>query len=470
MVVGDFIAGTDVLVIGGGPGGYTAAIRAAQLGQEVTLIEKKALGGICLNEGCIPSKALISAAEDYHKLSKMAARGIEVGQATLNFSKFQEWKNKQVVSRLSGGIAALCKSNNVNVMEGEAYFTDKNEVRVISDYASQRIRFGHCIIATGSRPIEISTLPFGGRILSSTEALSLDEIPGSMIVVGGGYIGIELGTAFAKFGTKVTIIEATSSILPGFDIEMSRILKKNLKKLGVHIHTVATVIRNEAAEHNVTITAHMEEQEEMFQADYCLVTVGRRPNTEHLGLKEIGIRVDDKGLIQINEQCRTSVPHIYAVGDVVPGPALAHKASYEGKVAAEAIANLHSAIDYVGLPAVIFSDPEIATVGLDENQAKEQGYQVKVGKFPFSANGRALTSDETEGFTKIVADEDERVLGVQIIGSQASNMISGAVLAMEMGAKVEDISLTIHPHPTLAEGILEASESLLKKAIHMVNS
>lgn len=469
MVVGDFLYETEVLVIGGGPGGYTAAIRAAQLGKEVTLVEKKSLGGVCLNEGCIPSKALISEANQYYHMMELEERGIQVGQVNINFPKFQNWKNANVVSKLSQGVETLCKKNQVTIISGEAIITDYQEVRIMTEHGSQRYHFKHCIIATGSSPVEIPAIPFGGRVLSSTEALELQEIPDEMIIVGGGYIGIELGTAFAKLGTKITVLEGTSTILPMFEKPMVDLVKRNLKKLGATIYTDVSIHKSEVSDGHVHVIAEFKNEEHVFQGDYCLVTAGRSPNLRNFGLEQIGVAMTESGFIEINQQCRTNIQNIYAIGDIVPGPALAHKASYQGKIAAEAIAGHDSIVDYQALPFIVFSDPEIASVGLSEQQAKEQGYEVKVGKFPFVVNGKALSAGETEGYVKIVADEDEHVLGVHIIGHQASNLIGEAALAIEMGAKVEDICSTIHAHPTLTESIMEASEALLKKAIHLVN-
>ncbi|OLO37004.1 dihydrolipoyl dehydrogenase [Alkalihalophilus pseudofirmus] len=469
MVVGDLLNETEVLVIGGGPGGYTAAIRAAQLGKEVTLVEKKALGGVCLNEGCIPSKALITEAEHYYNLKELTERGIDINGVSLDFKKFQSWKNTNVVSKLSEGVATLCKKNNVRTVIGEAFFIEKNEVRIMSEHGSNRYRFQHCIIASGSSPIELPVLPYGQRILSSTQALELQEIPKEMIIVGGGYIGIELGTAFAKLGTNITILEGSSSILPVFDKPIVDIVKRKLKKLGVTIYTEAVVKSSDVTTYGVQVKVEIDGTELIIPGDYCLVTAGRKPNTHQLGLEALGVEVNDSGYINIDQQCKTNISNIFAIGDIVPGPALAHKASYEGKVAAEVIAGHSNVIDYLAIPAVVFSDPEVAVVGLSEQQAKDEGLNVKVGKFPFVANGRALSTGETDGYVKIVADEDEYVLGVQIIGHHASNMIGEAALAIELGAKVEDICATIHAHPTQAEGIMEASEALLKKAIHMVN-
>lgn len=466
MVVGEFTTEVDVLVIGAGPGGYVAAIRAAQLGKSVTVVEKNEVGGVCLNRGCIPSKALISAAHQYESISHAADMGIETENVRVNFAKVQEWK-QGVVSKLTGGVGSLLKGNKVEVIKGEALFVSENEVRVVDGYESNRLRFQHCIIATGSRPIELPSFPFGERILSSTEALELKEIPESMVVIGGGYIGIELSQAYAKFGTKVTILEGTNSILPGFDARLISMVKRNLKKAEVTVVTNAMAKKAEQKGNSVNVTYTVNEEEHTLSADYVLVTVGRRPNTEDLGLDLIGVKTNEKGYIEIDDQCRTNIPNIYAIGDIVPGPALAHKASYEGKVAAEVIAGKASAIDYRAMPAVVFSDPEIATVGLTENEAKNEGYQPVTGKFSYGANGRALALNAAEGSVTIVADKESGlVLGAQIVGPEASNLIAEIGLAIEMGATLEDIALTIHAHPTLGEMTMEAAEAALGKAIH----
>ncbi len=466
MVVGEFTTEVDVLVIGAGPGGYVAAIRAAQLGKNVTVVEKGELGGVCLNRGCIPSKALISAAHQYESISHAAGMGIEADNVRVDFAKVQEWK-QGVVSKLTGGVGSLLKGNKVEVIKGEALFVSENEVRVIDGYESNRLRFQHCIIATGSRPIELPGFPFGERILSSTEALELKEIPESMVVIGGGYIGIELSQAYAKFGTKVTILEGTGSILPGFDARLISMVKRNLKKAGVNVVTNAMAGGAEQKDDSVSVTYTVNDEEHTVSANYVLVTVGRRPNTEDLGLDLIGVKTSEKGYIEVDGQCRTSVPGIYAIGDIVAGPALAHKASYEGKVAAEVIAGKASAVDYKAIPAVVFSDPEIATVGLTEKEAKDEGYQPVVGKFSYGVNGRALALNAAEGSVTIVGDKESGlVLGAQIVGQEASNLIAEIGLAIEMGATLEDIALTIHAHPTLGEMTMEAAEAALGKAIH----
>lgn len=467
MVVGEFSEDIDVLVVGAGPGGYVAAIRAAQLGKSVVIVDKAELGGVCLNRGCIPSKALISAAHHYEAAKEQPFPGIET-TAKLDYSKVQEWK-QSVVNKMTGGVSTLLKGNKVRVVQGEVYFTAENEVRVMTEYEGQRFRFQDCIIATGSRPIEIKALPYGPRVLSSTEALELDHLPESLVVVGGGYIGIELGQTFAKFGSKVTIVEGSDAILPIFDAQLTRLVTRNLTKYNVDIHTNALAQSVKETDKDVTITFKVKDEEKSVTAEYVLVTVGRRPNTDELGLESIGVKMSDRGMIEVDQQCRTSVPHIYAIGDIVPGAALAHKASYEGKVAAEAIAGHPSVVDYRCIPAVVFCDPEIASVGLSEAEAKAQYGEISVGRFPYAANGRAVALNADSGFVKLIADKASGLLvGAQIIGAEASNLIAELALAIEMSATVEDVALTIHAHPTLGEMVMEASEVALGSPIHVV--
>lgn len=471
MVVGDLAQEVDVLVIGAGPGGYVAAIRAAQLGRSVAIVDKDALGGVCLNRGCIPSKAIISASERLMHIKEAGEMGLEVsGDVNVNMPKLIQWKNG-VVKKLTGGVKSLLKGNKVEILSGEAYFSGPNSVRVSNDESSQTYKFNDVIIATGSRPAELKVLPFDGkRILSSTEALNLQEVPTRLVVVGGGYIGLELGTAYAKLGAEVTILEGTRSLLPGTDAALTKMVTRRLKKLGVTVITEAMVQGGEVNGEEVTVRATVNGEEKSFTADYCLVSVGRKPNTDELGLEIAGVETDERGFIKIDNQCRTNVDHIYAIGDCAGGALLAHKASYEAKVAAEVICGENSVIDYQAMPFVIFSDPEIAYTGLTEGQAKEEGYEPIVSRFAFQANGRALSMNNTDGFVQVVADkETKQLLGVQIVGPEASSLISEAVFAIEMGANAEDLALTIHAHPTLPETIMEAAEGVFGNAIHMVN-
>ncbi|WP_147531821.1 dihydrolipoyl dehydrogenase [Bacillus marasmi] len=468
MVVGDFPIETDTIVIGAGPGGYVAAIRAAQLGQKVTIIEKGELGGVCLNVGCIPSKALISAGHKYETAKHSDSIGISAENVKVDFSKVQAWK-ASVVKKLTGGVEGLLKGNKVSIVRGEAYLVDANTLRVMDESSAQTYTFKNLIIATGSRPIELPAFKYSKRVLDSTGALALQEIPNKIVVIGGGYIGTELGGAYANFGTQVTILEGLDEILNGFEKQMSALVKKNLKKKGAEIITKAFAKGVEETESGVTVRYEVNGEEKTAEADYVFVMVGRRPNTDEMGLEQVGIEISDRGIIQVDKQCRTNINNIYAIGDVVPGPPLAHKASYEGKIAAEAIAGQASEIDYLAMPAVVFSDPELASVGYSEAQAKEEGIEVVAAKFPFAANGRALALDATDGFMKLVTrKEDGLVIGAQIAGPSASDMIAELALAVETGMTAEDIAMTIHAHPTLGEITMEAAEVALGHPIHII--
>ncbi|AOV08396.1 dihydrolipoyl dehydrogenase [Sporosarcina ureilytica] len=468
MVVGDFPVEVDTLVIGSGPGGYVAAIRAAQLGQKVTIVEKDKLGGVCLNVGCIPSKALISVGQRFVSAKESDAMGISASDVKLDFTKAQEFKDG-VVSRLTGGVEGLLKGNKVDIVNGEAYFVDENTVRVMDEKSAQTYKFKNAIVATGARPVEIPSFKFSKRVLSSTGALALTELPGKLVVIGGGYIGTELGSSYANLGSEVTIIEGAKDILAGFEKQMTQLVKRGLKKKGVEIVTKASAKGVEETENGVTVTYEVGGEEKTVEADYVLVTVGRRPNTDELGLEQVGVKMDDRGLVEVDKQCRTNVSSIYAIGDIVAGPQLAHKASYEAKIAAEAISGEKSEVDYLAIPAVCFTEPELATVGLNEQQAKDEGYEVTAGRFPYAANGRAIALDSTDGFVKLVArKEDGLLLGAQIVGQNASDMISELGLAIEAGMTLEDIAMTIHAHPTLGEITMEAAEVALGKPIHMM--
>ncbi|MFB4473602.1 dihydrolipoyl dehydrogenase [Oceanobacillus caeni] len=455
MVVGDFPVEVDTLVVGAGPGGYVAAIRAAQLGQKVTIADKGALGGVCLNVGCIPSKALIQAGHMVENANGNAEIGITTKNVDVDFTKVQEWKGT-VVNKLTSGVQGLLKGNKVDIVKGEVYFVDSNTAKIMDEKSSQTYKFNNCIIATGSRPIEIPSFKFSDRVLDSTGALNLKEIPKKLVVIGAGYIG-------------VTFLEGAKDILGGFEKSMTQVVKKGLKKKGANIITEAMAKGVEETKDGVKVTYEANGKEETIEADYVLVTVGRRPNTDEIGLEQLGIELTERGLIKVDKQCRTNVSNIYAIGDIVPGSPLAHKASYEGKVAAEAISGEKSEVDYIGMPAVAFVEPELASVGLSEEEAKEQGYEVKVGKFPFAANGRALSLNSTDGFLKLITrKEDGLVLGGQIAGPNASDMISEIGLAVEAGMTAEDLALTIHAHPTLGEITMEAAEVALGTPIHIM--
>ncbi len=458
----------DTLVIGAGPGGYVAAIRAAQMGQNVTIVEREYLGGVCSNVGCIPSKVLISVGHRFEQAKHSEDMGVVAQEVKLEWAKAQEFKNG-VVSKLVSGVEGLLNGNKIDIVKGEAYFLDVNTVRIVDGDNAQTYTFKNAILATGSRPVEISSFKFTDRVINSTGALSLPEVPEKLVVIGGGYIGTELGSAYANLGSHVTIIEGGKDILAGFEKQMTQVVKKGLKKKGVEVVVGASAKGVEENDKGVVVTYVAGGEEKTVAANYVLVTVGRRPNTDEMGLEALGIEFAERGLLKVDKQCRTSVPNIYAVGDIVSGPQLAHKASYEGKIAAEAIAGGKAIVDYVAIPAVCFTDPELATVGYNEEQAKAEGIEVKVAKFPFAVNGRALALHATEGFVKLIArKEDGLLIGAQIVGTGASNMIAEMALAIEAGMVAEDIALTIHAHPTLGEMIMEAAEIIIGRPIHVM--
>ncbi len=468
MVVGDMAIDLETVVIGSGPGGYVAAIRAAQLGKKVTIIERDAIGGVCLNVGCIPSKALINAGHQYRDALEAKTMGINAEAVSIDFKATQKWKNQRVVKKLTKGIESLLKKNKVDIIKGTAFFNDTHQLRVVDDEFAQSYTFEHAIIATGSRPIEIKGFKYGDRILDSTGGLNLQEIPKKLVVIGGGYIGSELAGVYANLGSEVTIIEGLPSILAQFDDDMIKLVVDEFGKKDVNIITSAKAIEAQEKADGVTVVYEVDGQEQSVDADYVLVTVGRRPNTDDLGLNMAEVDVDDHGLIVVDNQGRTSQAHIFAIGDVVPGLALAHKASYEAKVAAEALAGQASIIDYVSIPAVCFTDPELATVGLTQSEAQAQNIDVKVATFPLAANARALSLNATQGFVRLVSDKETGLLlGAQVAGVGASDVIGELGLAIETRMNVEDLALTIHAHPTLAETIMDASDLSLGFPIHI---
>ncbi len=482
MVVGDVTTGTDVLIIGAGPAGYAAAIRAGQLDLDVTLVEKEAYGGTCLNHGCIPSKALISATNVAHEAGNAEEMGIHADPA-VDLSAMVGWKDG-VVDRLTSGVEKLCKANGVNVLEGTATFADETTVRVSHErqgQGSERLEFEHAIVATGSRPIEIPGFPFeDGPVLSSREALALESVPDSLVVVGGGYIGMELAGVFAKLGTDVTVIEMLEDVLPGYEADLARPVKKRATDLGIDVHVGYTAAEWHDRDDGEGIRVLAEPAGEVsadggvealeFDAEKVLVAVGREPVSDALELGNAGLEPDDRGFLETDDQGRTALERIFAAGDVAGEPMLAHTGMVEGQVAAEVIAGEPATLDYQAMPAAVFTEPEIGTVGLTEAQAEEEGFEPVVGKFPFRASGRALTAGHADGFVKVVAEEREGfVLGAQIVGPEASELIAELGLAIELGATLEDVAATVHTHPTLAESVMEAAENALGKAIHTLN-
>jgi dihydrolipoamide dehydrogenase len=460
---------TDLVVIGAGPGGYVAAIRAAQRGLKVICIEREKLGGVCLNVGCIPSKAMIHASTVVDRAHDAGDMGIGLGAVSVDVQKMVAWKQK-IVDRLTGGVGTLFKHHRVEHLAGEATFVTPTRLSVKSSTGTEEIEAKDVIVATGSRPIELPAFKVDGmNVLGSTEALELKALPKKILVIGGGYIGLEIGTFLRKLGSEVVVVEMTNSLLPGQDPDLVAVIHRGLKKRKVEILLESKAMKYEPRDGGgVKVFVQTPKGEKTFDVDWVLSTVGRRPNSEGLGLEKIGVKVE-KGFITVDSKRRTNVPHVYAIGDVAGQPMLAHKASREGIVAAEVIAGLPAEADYRCVPAVIFTDPEIASVGMTEADAKAAGYEPVVGKFPFTANGRALSINEAEGFAKIVADKKtDLVLGVHIVGPEASELIAEGSLAIEMAAKVEDLAATIHAHPTLPEAVMEAAEAVHGLAIHAI--
>lgn len=468
MVMGDIETGCDVLVIGGGPGGYTAAIRASQLGKDVMLVEKYDLGGACVFRGCIPSKTLIHAANFIYDIKNPGNIGIK-GSVEFDYKKIQAWRF-QVVKKLRDGVAGLCKKYGVQVIKGEAFFESSDKARItLPDGTNSTYKFENAIIATGSQPQEFPGFPIDGKfIIDSNEALGLMKVPEDMVIIGAGYISVELGTMFAKLGTKVKIVQRSSRILNQFDREAVDVVSQKMKKLGIEIYYNTKVQGFEDENNKAVVTINDDKgKETKLKTDKVLVAVGVKPNTANLGLENTKVELTGSGFIKVDEKRQTTDPKIYAVGDVAGPPFVAHKAFREGKVAAEVIAGLPSAFDNRAIPLAIFSDPEIATVGMNEETARKSGFEIKTGKFPFHASGSALTMDRTEGFVKVVAKTDGEILGIHVVGANASMLISEASHSIEMAAFLEDLAGTIHPHPTLPEALAEAAEAALGKVIHI---
>jgi dihydrolipoamide dehydrogenase len=457
-----------LLVIGAGPGGYACAIRAGQLGVDTVIVEAAKAGGTCLNVGCIPSKALIHAADEFDIAKKAAAGqspvGISLSAPSIDLSRTMAWKDG-IVGRLNSGVVGLLRKAGVKILHGHGHFRDGKSVEVETETGTQLVRAETIVIATGSEPVELPALPFGGSIVSSTQALALTKVPEKLVVVGGGYIGLELGTAFAKLGASVTIVEGMERILPLYDAELTKPVSRKLAALGIEV-LLGAKARGFSPEKNTLLVETADGQEKALAADKVLVTVGRRARLEGWGLEELDL--DRAGrFLRIDDQCRTSMRGVYAVGDVTGEPMLAHRAIAQGEMVAEIVAGKKRAWDKRCIPAVCFTDPEIVSAGLSPEEARKQGYDIRVGQFPFTANGRAMTMSSEDGFVRVVARADNNlVLGIQAVGSGVSELSSSFALAIEMGARLEDIAATVHSHPTRSEAFQEAAMKALGHALH----
>ena len=460
---------TDLVIVGAGPGGYAAAFYAADLGKKVILLERDPkLGGVCLNRGCIPSKALLYAAHTVSAAKESAHRGITFGAPQIELDKLRAWKDS-IITKLSGGIAQLAQKRGVTVIQGRGYFEGSNTLRVETEAGQQFINYDHAIVAVGSKPALPKAFDLGNpRVMTSTEALDVEEIPETLLVIGGGYIGMELGTVYAALGSKVTVIEALESTLLGADADLARPVMAYAKKNFSEVRVKAKVLKMSTAGKQIKVLSEHEGQQKEELYDRVLVSVGRVPNSEDLGLENTKAKLDDKGFLVVNEKQQTSDPAIYAIGDIAGGVMLAHKASREARVAVEIICGEATGASQAIIPAVVFTDPEVAWCGLTEAEAKAKNIPHTVAKFPWGASGRALTFDRTDGLTKLIIDPaTERVLGVGIVGHGAGELIAEGVLAVEMGATAKDLSLCVHPHPTLSETLMESAEVFYGHATHV---
>lgn len=458
----------NVVVIGAGPAGYVCAIRLSQLGQKVTVVEKDELGGTCLNVGCIPSKALIAAGSLMNKAREAAHMGIEFGEPKLDLAKLVEWK-QGIVGKLTGGVGGLLKNHGCEVVRGAASFRDRNTLEVSGADGKKTIKFDDAVIATGSVPIAIPGFDFDEKhVWSSTGALSPDRVPEHLVVIGGGYIGLELGFMYRKLGSQVTVLEATGGALPGQDRDCTKIIERSLKKNGIKLVTETFAKGYEAKGGKLVVKVEGKKGADTIECDQVLSTVGRRPYSEGLGLEKLGLKPDQRGFLEVDDQMRTKVANVFAIGDIAGQPMLAHKGSKEGLVAAAVISGQPERYDVRCVPAVIFTAPEMASVGATEEELKERKVDFVAGKFPFAASGRAMSLMETEGFVKVLADaKTDEVLGVHMVGPEVTELVAEAALAIEMGATSEDIARTIHAHPTLPEAMMEAAEAVHSMAVHI---
>lgn len=462
---------TQLVVVGAGPGGYAAAFYAADLGKKVILVEReKRLGGVCLNRGCIPSKALLYATHQITVARESAHRGITFAPPTMDLAKLRSWK-ESILEKLGGGVATLAKMRGVQVIQGRGYFEDSQKLRVETEHGQQFIQFEQAILAVGSVAAMPKVFDLGNpRVMTSTEALEVEDIPENLLVVGGGYIGMELGTVYAALGSKVTVVEALDNVLTGADPDLARPVVANAKKMFKEIRLKAKVLKLATAGKQIKVEMEYNGQKLSELYDRVLVAVGRVPNSADLGLENTKVELDERGFVKVNEHQQTNDPHIYAIGDIAGGILLAHKAHKEARIAVEVINGEDSVFEHIIIPAVVFTDPELAWCGLTEAEAKERGVKYEVAKFPWSASGRALSFDRTDGLTKMLIDpESDRVLGVGICGAGAGELIAEAVLALEMGATAQDIAMSVHPHPTLSETLMECADAFYGHATHTIS-
>jgi dihydrolipoamide dehydrogenase len=458
----------EVIVIGAGPGGYAAAFYAADKGKNVILIEQeKNLGGVCLNHGCIPSKALLHATHQISGARESAHRGITFAEPQIDLDKLRDWKNG-VISKLASGVSMIAQRRGVQVIHGRGYFEDPKTLRVETADGQKFFNFEQLIIAVGSRPALPKIFDLGNpRIMTSTEALQIEDIPEKLLVIGGGYIGMELGTVYATLGSKVTVVEALDSILAGGDPDLVRPVIRYAEKNFREVRVKAKVVKMATVGKQIKVLTEQDGQQKEELFDRVLVSVGRVPNADDLGLENAGVERDERGFIKVNPHQQTNVPGIYAIGDIAGGVMLAHKASREARVAVENIIGESSTFEGVIIPAVVFTDPEVAWAGLTESEARAKGIEIEVAKFPWAASGRAISFDRTDGLTKLIVDpQSERILGVGIVGYGAGELIAEGVVAIEMGATVEDLALCVHPHPTVSETLMEAAEVFFGTSTH----
>lgn len=460
---------TEIVVVGAGPGGYAAAFYAAGKGKKVLLVEQeKRLGGVCMNTGCIPSKTLLHATKLISEAEGSAFRGITFGKPKINLDKMRAWK-ESIVEKLASGIGSLASKHGVEVLRGRGYFEDSTTLRVETREGQKFVTYEHAIVAVGSKAAMPPAFDLGNkRIMTSTEALDIEEIPKHLLVVGGGYIGMELGTVYSALGSSVVLVEALDSILMGADPDLVRPVMRFAEKAFKEVRLKATVLKMATSGKQIKVSMEIDGKKKDELYDRVLVAVGRVPNCSDIGLENTKVSRDEKGFIQVNEQQQTSDPTVYAIGDVVGGVLLAHKASKEARIAVDVITGEPNAFENIVIPAVVFTDPEVAWCGLTESEAREKGIQIEVARFPWSASGRALTFDRPDGLTKLIIEPGtERILGVGIAGAGAGELISEGVLAVEMGATVKDLAESIHPHPTLSETLMESAEVFYGEATHI---